>query len=141
MISKRCKYAIKALAYIARKENNENSFASEIAEKERIPKKFLEGILRDLRNAKLLNSQRGAKGGYSLNQKPEDIILTEIVRLMDGPIALLPCVSLNYYSSCEECKEETNCTIRETFLKIRDATLEVYNSTTLQDLSKVEKLL
>lgn len=134
MISKKCKYAIKALSYIAKVSGSKNIFSSEIAEKERIPKKFLEGILRELRNAKLLNSQRGAKGGYSLNKKPEDITLTEIIRLMDGPIALMPCVSLNYYASCEECKEEEVCSIRETFLKIRDATLEVYETTTLKDL-------
>lgn len=137
MISKRCKYAIKALTYIAKnQEEGRSLFASEIAEKENIPKKFLEGILRDLRNAQVLNSRRGVNGGYSLNKDPKEIILTDIIRLMDGPIALMPCVSFNYYRSCDECSEEEECSIRDTFIKIRDATLSIYDGTNLVELSK-----
>ncbi|TDM00115.1 MAG: transcriptional regulator [Flavobacteriaceae bacterium] len=137
MISKRCKYGIKALVYINRNGiKGQGVFSSEISEKENIPKKFLETILRDLKNGQLLNSKRGSKGGYTLNRNPTEITLTEIIRLMDGPIALMPCVSLKYYQSCDECKEETCCKIKSVFEKVRDATLDIYGATSLEDLSK-----
>ena len=134
MISKKCKYAIKALLYLADHQSDERSvFSSEIAEKENIPKKFLETILRELRNFKLLQSQRGKKGGYRLIKNPDDIYLSELIRMVDGPIAMLPCVSLNYYSSCEECDEE-NCEIKRVFEKVRDRTLEVLTTTSISSM-------
>jgi Rrf2 family protein len=103
MISKKCKYAIRALIYIA---NNQKALglvdSAQIAEKERIPKKFLEAILHALRNNGILHSSRGKFGGYKLLKDPSEIKLTDIMRVMDGPIAMLPCVSLNYYSKCDE---------------------------------------
>lgn len=141
MISKRCKYGIKALVYIVRNEEEGRSiFSSEIAEKENIPKKFLEAILRDLRNGMVLNSKRGAHGGYTMNKPPEEVSLTEIVRLMDGPIALMPCVSLKYYRGCDECSDETCCQIKSVFEKVRDATLAIYNQTTLVHLASDDPL-
>jgi Rrf2 family protein len=132
MISKRCKYAIKAMIYIAKnQENNENIFSSTIAENELIPKKFLEGILRDLRNGQLLKSRRGAKGGYLLNKKPEEITLTNIIRLMDGPIALVPCASLNYHETCADCCDEAACQIKMVFEKVRDSALQIYDNKSL----------
>ena len=134
MISKKCKYAIKALLYLADHQFDERSvFSSEIAEKENIPKKFLETILRELRNFKLLQSQRGKTGGYRLIKNPDDIYLSELIRMVDGPIAMLPCVSLNYYSSCEECDEE-NCEIKRVFEKVRDRTLEVLTTTSISSM-------
>jgi len=134
MISKKCKYAIKALLYLADHQSDERSvFSSEIAEKENIPKKFLETILRELRNFKLLQSQRGKTGGYRLIKNPDDIYLSELIRMVDGPIAMLPCVSLNYYSSCEECDEE-NCEIKRVFEKVRDRTLEVLTTTSISSM-------
>ncbi|MDA7711642.1 Rrf2 family transcriptional regulator, partial [Flavobacteriaceae bacterium] len=112
MISKKCKYAIKALLYLSDHERDGKPiFSSEIAEQERIPKKFLETILRELRNFQILQSSRGKTGGYRLLKRPEEIHLSELMRLMDGPIALLPCVSLNYYASCDEC-DEASCSIK-----------------------------
>ncbi len=135
MISKKCKYAIKAILYIARNELEQKAiFSSEIAEKEGIPKKFLESILLDLRNNGILISRRGRHGGYRLLRRPEDISFTEIIRIMDGPIAMLPCVSLNYYSPCFECKNEETCVIRIVFEKVRDATLNVLNKSTINSL-------
>ena len=134
MISKKCKYAIKALLYLADHQFDERSvFSSEIAEKENIPKKFLETILRELRNFKLLQSQRGKTGGYRLIKNPDDIYLSELIRMVDGPIAMLPCVSLNYYASCEECDEE-NCEIKRVFEKVRDRTLEVLTTTSISSM-------
>ena len=134
MIYKKCKYAIKALLYLAAHENEDRAiFSTEIAEKERIPKKFLETILRELRNFQILQSKRGKTGGYRLIKKPDSINLAELIRLMDGPIALLPCVSLNYYASCEECDEQ-NCQIKGVFEQVRDRTLEVLTATTIDQM-------
>lgn len=135
MISKKCKYAIKAILYIARNEQqNKAIFSSEIAENEGIPKKFLESILLDLRNNGILRSRRGKNGGYSMLKRPEEINFTEIIRIMDGPIAMLPCVSLNYYSPCLECKDEETCVIRNVFEKVRDATLDVLNNSSFEKM-------
>ena len=131
MISKKCKYAIKALLYLADHQSERRSiFSSEIAEKEHIPKKFLETILRELRNFKLLQSQRGKTGGYRLLKDPKDIYLSDLIRQVDGPIAMLPCVSLNYYASCEEC-DEKNCQIKSVFEEVRDNTLKILTKTSI----------
>ena len=137
MISKKCKYAIKALLYLAEHQGEERPiFSSEIATKERIPQKFLETILRELRNFQFLQSQRGKTGGYRLIKQPKEFNLAELMRLMDGPIAMLPCVSLNYYATCAECDEE-RCQIKPVFEKIRNQTLEVLNNTTVESMLKV----
>lgn len=134
MISKKCKYAIKALLYLADfQEDDRSIFSTEIAEKENIPQKFLETILRELRNFQILQSRRGKTGGYRLIKRPNEIKLTDLMRMMDGPIALLPCVSLNYYASCEECNEKT-CTIKPVFEKVRDQTLSILGNTTIESM-------
>jgi Rrf2 family protein len=136
MVSKKCKYAIKAILYIARNEAEDSSiFASEIAKNENIPQKFLESILRELCNQRILVSKRGRYGGYRLLRPPADISFTEIMRIMDGPVALMPCVSLNYYTPCDECKQEEHCVIRAVFLQVRDATLDIFNSATIDKLA------
>ncbi|RMF02381.1 MAG: Rrf2 family transcriptional regulator, partial [Bacteroidetes bacterium] len=132
-----CKYAIKAILYIARNQSDEQSiFSSEIAQKENIPQKFLESILRELCNHRILISKRGRNGGYRLLRAAEEISFTEIMRIMDGPIALMPCVSLNYYTPCAECKHEETCMIREVFLKVRDATLAIFDEATIDKLKE-----
>jgi Rrf2 family protein len=134
MISKKCKYAIKALLYLADfQEDDRSIFSTEIAEKEDIPQKFLETILRELRNFQILQSRRGKTGGYRLIKQPNEIKLTDLMRMMDGPIALSPCVSLNYYASCEECNEKT-CTIKPVFEKVRDQTLSILGNTTIESM-------
>jgi Rrf2 family protein len=141
MISKKCKYAIKAVLYIARKsEENRPPFAAEIAENEHIPLKFLETILRELKNNRILLSKRGKMGGYVLLKKPEEIKLMEIIRIMDGPIALSPCVSLNYYSPCDDCNEAT-CMIKKVFEQVRDVTLEVLGGSDIKMMVEKEKEL
>lgn len=107
---------------------------AKIAEDERIPKKFLEQILLDLRNAGLLYSKKGAGGGYSLNKKPEDIFLVQVMRITDGPIAMVPCASLNFYHKCDECVDEKTCGIRSAFIDVRDATLKVLAETSIADV-------
>lgn len=134
MLSKKTKYAIKALVALGKNINQPPMQISKIAEEEHIPKKFLEQILLDLRNAGFLYSKKGAGGGYSLNKKPEDIYLVQILRLTDGPVAMLPCASLNFYHKCDECTDEVTCGIRSAFIDVRDATLRILGETSIADI-------
>ena len=96
-----------------------------------------------LRNANILHSKKGKGGGYYLYKKPGDVNLIEIIRLMDGAIAMLPCVSLNYYEPCEECRDEKTCGIRDAFIGVRDETLRILSESTLEQIlhrkAKVKK--
>jgi Rrf2 family protein len=139
MLSKKCKYAIHALIYLADRYQKGPIHIQEISEKQRIPKKFLEAILLELRNSKILHSKKGKGGGYYLHKKPEDVNLIEIIRLMDGAIAMLPCVSLNYYEPCDECKNEEICGIRDAFIQVRDQTLKILERSTLAQIAKRQK--
>lgn len=139
MLSKKSKYAIHALVYLAERYGEGPVQIGEIAEKQNIPKKFLEAILLELRNAKILHSKKGKGGGYYLYRKPEEVNLTEVIRLMNGAIALLPCVSLHYYESCEECIDEKHCTIRSTFISVRDETLRILTESNLGVLLKKQR--
>jgi Rrf2 family protein len=141
MLSKKTKYAIKALVIMGKNMDKPPMQISRIAEEERIPKKFLEQILLDLRNAGYLYSKKGAGGGYSLNKDPKEIFLVSIMRLTGGPIAMVPCASLNFFHKCEECQEETSCGIRDVFIKVRDETLKILSETSIADVIEREKSL
>lgn len=119
MLSKRAKYALKTLLFLYNNQDNTPISAKIISERERIPYKFLENILRELRQHKILKSERGAEGGYKFAKDPASIKVTEIMRIVDGPIALIPCVSENFYEKCDECVSEETCQIRKIFLKLR----------------------
>jgi len=139
MISKKTKYALKALVALAARDDKSPMTISEIAEQEKIPKKFLEAILLDMRRQGILKSKIGIGGGYYLLKSPKDIVLSQLLRNIDGPIALIPCVSLNFYERCADCKDEVTCGIRKTFLEVRDATLKILSETTLDDILKKSK--
>ena len=139
MLSNKTKYAIKALVALARK--NKPMIISDIAQQESIPKKFLETILLELKKQGILASKVGLGGGYYLLKKPNDVALTQIIRAVGGPIALLPCVSLNFYERCEDCKDEASCSLRDVLLEVRDATLKIFVNTSLQDMVEREKKL
>jgi Rrf2 family protein len=139
MLSKKCKYAIHALVYLAERYQQGPVHIQEIAKEQKIPKKFLEAILLELRNAKVLHSKKGKGGGYYLYKKPADVNLIEIIRLMDGAIAMLPCVSLHYYEACDECLDEKTCGIRDAFLGVRDETLRILSESTLDKIIKRKK--
>lgn len=141
MLSKKCKYAIHALVYLAERFQQGPVHIQDIAEQQHIPKKFLEAILLEMRNAKILHSKKGKGGGYYLYKKPEDVNLVEIIRLIDGPISLLPCVSLNYYEPCEECRNEKVCGIRDAFTGVRDETLRILSKSTLAQIVKRQREL
>jgi Rrf2 family protein len=141
MLSKKCKYAIHALVYLAERYQQGPVHIQDIAEQQHIPKKFLEAILLEMRNAKILHSKKGKGGGYYLYKKPEDVNMVEIIRLMDGAISLLPCVSLNYYERCPECRNEITCGIRDAFTGVRDETLKLLAKSTLAHIVKRQREL
>lgn len=135
MISKKAKYALKALKVLSeRYEQKQPVLIADIAEEQNIPKKFLEAILLELRNNGILHSQKGKGGGYLLRQAPEDVNLAKVIRIIDGPIAPMLCVSLHFYGKCDDCANEETCRIRPIMERIRDANLSVYEHTTLKDL-------
>ncbi|MBW7892754.1 MAG: Rrf2 family transcriptional regulator [Chitinophagaceae bacterium] len=133
MLSKKTQYAFKALMYMAQTEKDGPILIAEIAQKENIPLKFLENILLELKNEGLLDSKKGKGGGYFFKVSPSKIQLAKIMRLLDGPIALLPCVSLNFYQKCESC-DENSCKLRDTLIQVRDATLKILERKTVADL-------
>jgi len=134
MLSRKSKYAIKALIALGKTSSaKEVVRISDLAAAENIPRKFLEAILLELRKQGILASKMGVNGGYYLLKKPSEIVITQVMRLTDGPIALIPCVSLNFYEPCEECKNEATCS-RDMALQVRDASLNILNNTSIQDL-------
>ncbi len=141
MISKKTKYAIKALLHLAKHYGEGPILIAHLSEKEKIPKKFLEAILLDLRKQGILGSKIGVGGGYYLIKNPKQVFLSQVLRSIDGPIALIPCVSLNFYERCDDCKDEITCGIRNVMTEVRDATLKVLSGTTLEDILNREKRL
>lgn len=119
MLSKRVKYAIKALLYLHKNVNEIPISAKKISEAERIPYKFLEAILNDLKLNRIVKSQRGPSGGYSFARNPEEVSVAAIMRILDGPIALTTCTSENFYEKCDTCLDEHTCQIRKLFLTLR----------------------
>ncbi|MCA4792596.1 Rrf2 family transcriptional regulator [Myroides odoratimimus] len=132
MLSKRCKYALKAMVCLARVYQNGHLTIATIAEKENIPKKFLEQILLELKRVKLVNSKKGLAGGYYLIKDPKEVSVADLYRIFDGPIALTPCVSINYYEPCDDCEDEVSCYLRKQFMEIRDKTRKSMSEATLQ---------
>lgn len=135
MISKKTKYGIKAMAYLAKQPSRSPVQTAEIALTENISQKFLESILLDLRKKGFLGAKKGKGGGYYLLREPKDIRMVDVIRLLEGPIAMLPCVSLNFYEKCDDCPDELGCSVHALMLKVRDATLEVLGQNTLADIA------
>ena len=125
----------KALTYIARSKDDMPVRVSVIAKSEQIPQKFLESILLTLRKAGILGSKKGKHGGYYLRNEPSEIKMTDVMRVLEGPIAMVPCVSLNYYEKCDDCPDENLCSVHKLMIQVRDNTLSVFRNTTLEDLS------
>lgn len=134
MLSKRTLYALKALGYLAAKHGEGPVLIAEISQKKHIPNKFLENILLELKQKGVLLSKKGKGGGYYLALAPQDVKLATIIRFVEGPIAMLPCVSLNFYKKCDDCDEQF-CGINSVFSESRDAILGVLEKKTLIDIS------
>jgi len=133
MISQKSKYALRALMALAEAPENEPVLTGDIAESQAIPRKFLEQILLDLKHQGIVMSRRGKAGGYLLLRKPEAITFGEVLRLFDGPLAPLPCLSKMAYRKCDDCKSEQTCRIRHVFAEVADATRAVLDRATIAD--------
>jgi len=133
MISQKAKYALRALVSLAQAPKGEPVFISDIAEQQSIPKKFLEQILLDLKRHGILISRRGKFGGYQLLKDPSEITFGSILRIVDGPIAPLPCLSKMAYQRCDDCKSEGTCEIRRIFAEVTEATRNVLDKRTIAD--------
>lgn len=134
MLSKKTKYGLKALTYLASQANKEPVQIAEIAQHENISQKFLESILLSLRKTGFLGSKKGKGGGYYLIKDPSEIPMTTVIRVLEGPIAMVPCVSLNFYEKCDDCPDENECSVHKLMLMVRDSALEVYRNNTLADI-------
>lgn len=131
MMSKKCKYAIKALVHLGANYGKGNLFTADIAAGENIPKKFLEQILLELKHAGYLGSQKGYGGGYYLKKDPNEISVADVYRLFDGAIALVPCVAVQYYEKCDDCPDEKRCIYRPQFDLIKEKTRDVMKQITI----------
>ena len=134
MLSKKTKYGLKALTYMARHKEDLPVQISVIAKNENIPHKFLESILLTLRKSGFLGAKKGKGGGYYLLKAPSEIKMTEIIRTLEGPIAMVPCVSLNYYEKCDDCPDEETCSVHKLMIQVRDNTLQIFRNNTLADI-------
>jgi Rrf2 family protein len=141
MLSRKSKYALKALLVLAQEYGKDALLISEIAEREKIPKRFLELILLELKNHGILRSKKGKGGGYALNKPPSAISVGQVLRLIEGTLAPLPCVSKTSYERCEECKDERTCGIRILMKDVRDSTARILDSTSLADVTKRSQVL
>jgi Rrf2 family protein len=133
MISQKAKYALRALVALAQAPRGEPVLINDIAEQQSIPKKFLEQILLDLKHNGIVMSRRGKLGGYQLLKDPADITFGSVLRLVDGPVAPLPCLSKIAYRRCDDCVDEGRCEIRRVFAEVADATRAVLDSRTIAD--------
>jgi Rrf2 family protein len=135
VLSQRGRYALKALINLARSDGAARQ-VSGISADENIPRKFLEAIMSELRRAGLVESARGKSGGYRLARPADLITFGEVIRLTDGPLALVPCVSRNFYKRCDDCADEAACTLRRVMARVRNEVSEILDRTTLADALK-----
>jgi Rrf2 family protein len=133
MLSQKAKYALRALLALAEQGGDQPLLISDIAERHNLPKKFLEQILLDLKHHGLVQSRRGRSGGYALLKPAAEISFGQIVRIIDGPLAPLPCLSKTAYRRCEDCPGEESCAIRRVFARTHQLTTGVLDRTTLAD--------
>jgi Rrf2 family protein len=136
MLSHKSKYALKAMIVLATEFGHGPVLIAEVARREGIPRKFLELILLELRNNGIVQSKKGKGGGYYLARSPQQVTLGEVLRVIEGPLAPIPCVSRTAYVKCQECRNERACGIRIVMKDVRDATARILDSTTLGDVLK-----
>jgi len=139
MLSKKTKYALKAVLYLARRYEAGPILISDLATDEQIPKKFLELILLTLKNNGILQSRKGKGGGYYLGKSPQEISVGKVIRILEGPIALVPCVSESAYAPCPECLDERTCGIKLIMRDIREATAKILDGTSIADMLEREE--
>ena len=140
MLSQKARYALRALFVLSKAERDKPVMIGEIAASANIPRKFLEQILVELKRRGLVYSQRGKHGGYALTRPPTEIAFAEVIRAIDGPLALTPCASVTAYRRCDDCVDEETCAIRKVLLVVRDATAGILERCTLADALSREPL-
>ena len=138
MLSRKTKYGLKALAFLAKWADDAPVQISVISESENISQKFLESILLTLRKAGFLSSKKGKGGGYYLLKDASEIKIASVYRILEGTIAMVPCVSLNFYEKCDDCPDENACSVHRLMIQVRDNTLSILENTTLEDIIKEE---
>jgi Rrf2 family protein len=132
MLTRKGKYGLKAMIALAKEQSGGPVLIGDLAEQEAIPKKFLENILLALKHRGLVHSRKGPGGGYQLGRAPDEISVGDIIRALDGPLALVSCVSQTAYAPCEECVTEKDCAVRRIFQQVRDQTARILDGTTLK---------
>lgn len=141
MLSKKAKYAIKSLEFIAKQKQDHPILISEVSKRAKVPRKFLEAILLELKKDGILSSKLGKYGGYNLRKKPKEINIGHVIRLIDGPIALVPCVSYKFYERCLECENEATCGLRDAMHQLREGTNKLLDKISLAEILKREQRL
>jgi Rrf2 family protein len=133
-LSKKARYALRALYALAADDGKGPTLIGDLAERERIPRKFLETILLELKNEGILHSKKGKGGGYTLAKPPAEITMGQVIRAIDGPLAPIPCLSERAYARCEECDDEATCGTRIVMKQVREAMLAILDRTSLAEV-------
>ena len=139
MISNKAKYAFRALLAVAAAPEGEALTSAEIARRYGIPHKFLEQILLDLKKAGVLDSRRGKSGGYVMLRPADTVTFGEVLRIFEGPLAPLPCLSRQSYRRCEDCADEAHCEVRRAFTAVADASRAILDSTSIASVLRIDQ--
>ena len=139
MLAQKTRYALRALLFLVEEGHGEPVQLARIADAQRVPHKYLELIMLDLKKAGFVQSMRGPRGGYRLARDPAGISFGDVVRLMQGPIALLSCASINFYAPCGDCRDEESCSIRRAFAVVRDETTRILEGMSLAEAAGWEQ--
>ncbi|RVJ49356.1 RrF2 family transcriptional regulator [Sinorhizobium meliloti] len=131
MLTKKGKYGLKALVDLARLDPGETAFVTEIAKRNNLPKKFLDTILLELRNVGILRSKKGPNGGYSLSRPASEIMIGQVIRALDGPLAPIRCASRTAFEACDDCNDPVGCQVRLSMTEVRDAIATILDNMTL----------
>ena len=134
MLTNKGKYGLKALIALASLAPGETAFSNEIATAHNIPKKFLDTILLELRNAGIVRSKKGPMGGYSLSRPASEIRIGHAIRVIDGPLAPIRCASRTALELCDDCRDPKTCLVRKSMTEVRDAVAEILDNMTLERL-------
>lgn len=134
MLTNKAKYGLKAMTHLAGVPPGQTALIADIASANQIPKKFLDAILGDLRNAGFVHSKKGKGGGYMLARPPSEISVGDLVRALDGPLAPIQCASKRLYRRCDDCADESHCAVRLVMLEARDAIARVLDNTSLEKM-------
>lgn len=140
MLTKKGKYGLKALVDLASLDPGETAFITEIATRNNIPKKFLDTILLELRNAGILRSKKGPGGGYSLSKPASEIRIGQVIRTLDGPLAPIRCASRTAYEVCDDCNDPETCEVRHSMTLVRDAIADILDTMSLEDFCRTGSL-